>query len=214
MGKDAPGFLVDLKYYFYGKQSFMSAVTATKYITEDEYLVAEEVALEKHEYYKGEVFAMAGASFAHEDVTGNFYRTVGNFLEDKSCRIFLSNVRIQIEEYSLFTYPDLSIFCEKINFYKDRNDTATNPTVLIEVLSPSTQNYDRGDKFSLYRDLPSLKEYILISSTQVLVEHYLKQADNKWQLTVYKSKNNKITIQSINFTIEIEKLYRNVNFEA
>lgn len=192
----------------------MSVVAATKYITEEEYLDAELTALERHEYYQGEVFAMSGGSVNHESIVGATHLEVGNFLRKKPCRVFLSNLRIQIEANGLFTYPDLSIFCEQLRPYKGRKDTVTNPTVLIEVLSPSTQNYDRGDKFSLYRDLPSLKEYILISSTKVLIEHHLKQADDEWKLTIYRKKEDSLIIHSINFTTTVGAFYENVDFEV
>lgn len=192
----------------------MGAAAATKYTSEEEYLAAEETALERHEYYQGEIFAMSGGSVNHETIVGETHLAIGNFLRRKPCRVFLSNLRIQIEANGLFTYPDLSIFCEQLKPYKNRKDTVTNPTVLIEVLSPSTQNYDRGDKFSLYRDLPSLKEYILISSTKVLVEHHLKQADDQWQLNIYRNKEDSFTIHAIDFTTTIGVFYENVNFEA
>ena len=191
----------------------MSAVAAIKYITEEEYLLTEETTLERHEYYQGEVFAMSGGSINHEVIVGETHLAIGNYLRKKPCRVFLSNLRIQIEANGLFTYPDLSIFCEQLKPYKTRKDTVTNPTVLIEVLSPSTQNYDRGDKFSLYRDLPSLKEYILISSTKVLVEHHVKQADDEWKLTIYRNKGTAFTIQAIDFTTQIGVFYENVTFE-
>lgn len=191
----------------------MSTAAIAKFITEEEYLAAEETSQERHEYYKGEVFAMSGGSINHETIVGDSFFAIRSHLQKKSCRVFPSNLKIQSEATTLFTYPDLSIFCETLKPYQNRTDVATNPTVIIEVLSPSTQNYDRGDKFMLYRDLPSLKEYILISSTKILVEHYIKQADNRWQLTVYKRKEDLFTILSIDFTTEIGVFYENVNFD-
>ena len=125
----------------------MNAATVSKFITEEEYLAAEETSLERHEYYKGEVFAMSGGSINHESIVGDSYFAIRSHLQSRSCRVFPSNLKIQSEESTLFTYPDLSIFCNKIKPYKNRTDVAANPTVIIEVLSPSTQNYDRGDKF-------------------------------------------------------------------
>jgi Uma2 family endonuclease len=190
----------------------MGAVTATKYITEEEYFAAEEMSLERHEYYKGEVFAMAGASINHESIVGETHLAIGNHLRKKPCRVFLSNLKIKVKQNTLVTYPDLSIYCEEITTYKNRTDTVTNPTVLIEVLSPSTQKYDRGNKFMLYKELTSLKEYVLISSTEILVEHYLKRPDGEWQLSVYKQKDDLITIQSIDFTTAISVFYENADF--
>jgi Uma2 family endonuclease len=191
----------------------MSAIPASKYISIEDYVVAEEVALEKHEYYKGEVFAMAGAGIAHNRIVRNATTEIDNFLKGKTCEILPSDFRIYIEANSLFTYPDLTIFCEPIKTYKNRTDTATNPVVIIEVLSKSTQDYDRGSKFKLYRDLSSLKEYILISSTEVLVEKYKKQADNQWQFTAYNEGVESFAIEAIGLDIEVNTLYRGVKFE-
>jgi len=191
----------------------MSAIPASKYISIEDYLAAEETALEKHEYYKGEVFAMAGAGIAHNRIVRNATVTIGSYLEDKTCEVLPSDLRVYIEANSLFTYPDLTIFCESIKMFKNRADTANNPTVIIEVLSKSTQDYDRGSKFKLYRGLSSLKEYILIASTEVLVEKYTKQADNKWQFTAYNIVEESFAIEAIGLSIEVNSLYRGVTFE-
>jgi Uma2 family endonuclease len=192
----------------------MSAIPASKYISIEDYITAEETALEKHEYYKGEVFAMAGAGIPHNRIVRNTSTEIDNFLKGKSCEIFPSDLKIYIEANSLFTYPDLTIFCEPVKTYKNRSDVATNPIVIIEVLSKSTQDYDRGSKFKLYRDLPSLKEYILISSIEVLVEKYIKQSDNKWQFTACNKVEDKFAIESIGLDIEVNTLYRGVVFEG
>ncbi len=190
----------------------MSAAASLKYITEEEYLAAEEISLEKHEYYKGEVFVMAGASFTHNDLVRDTLISIGNFLEDKPCRIYPSDMRIHITANTLHTYPDLSIFCEPVLAYKKRTDTATNPSVIIEVLSPSTEDYDRGGKFKLYREISSLKEYILISSTQILIEKYSYQSDGEWKFNEYKKGEDILTIQSIDFKISLTTIYRKVKF--
>lgn len=191
----------------------MSAVSTSKFISIEDYLAAEEVALEKHEYYKGEIFAMAGASIPHNRLVRNTLVSIGSYLEGKTCEIFPGDLKIHIEANSLFTYPDLSIFCDPIKTYTNRNDVATNPVVIIEVLSKSTQDYDRGSKFKLYRDLPSLKEYILISSLEVLVEKYVKQTGNKWQFTAYNKAEEIFSIEAIGLSIEVNSTYRGVTFE-
>ena len=191
----------------------MGATPAIKFISIEEYLFAEEISLEKNEYYKGEIFAMAGASISHNSIVGNSLIEIGGFLRDKSCRVFPSDLRIQIEANTLFTYPDLTIFCNEIEKFENRNDTAVNPTVIIEVLSKSTQEYDRGTKFNLYRQLSSLNEYIMISSTEVLVERYVKQSDNEWLFTSYNTTEDFFMIKSIGLSVAVKTLYRNVNFE-
>ena len=191
----------------------MGATPVIKFISIEEYLFAEEISLEKNEYYKGEIFAMAGAAVAHNRVVRNTLVSVGGYLQDKSCEIFPSDLRIHIEANTLFTYPDMSIFCEQLKMYNNRSDTAVNPTVIIEVLSKSTQEYDRGTKFNLYRQLSSLNEYIMISSTEVLVERYVKQSDNEWLFTSYNTTEDFFMIESIGLSVAVKNLYRNVNFE-
>lgn len=202
-----------LKVLFLHKAIIMSAAVALQYISIEDYLAAEEIALEKHEYYKGEVFAMAGASIKHNRVVRNAQTEIDSFLKNKSCEVFPSDVRIHIEANTLFTYPDLTIFCDPVKLFGKRTDTATNPTVIIEVLSPSTQDYDRGSKFLLYRNLESLQEYILISSTQMLVEKYTRQSGNEWHFAEYKNATDEFTIQAIGFAVTVGTLYRNVNMD-
>ena len=191
----------------------MSAATAVQFISIEDYLNAEEISTEKHEYYKGEIFSMAGAAVAHNRVVRNTQTAIDNYLLDKSCEIFPSDLRIHVEASTLFTYPDLTIFCEEPKLYNNRSDTALNPTVVIEVLSKSTQEYDRGTKFNLYRQITSLKEYIMISSTEVLIEKYVKQSDNEWLFTSYSRVEDSFMIEAIGLTVGIKILYRNMEFE-
>ncbi len=190
----------------------MNAAPILKY-TAEEYLELEEASLEKNEFYKGEIFAMAGASIEHNQIVRNAMVNIGKFLEDKKCQIFPSDLRIHSITNSLYTYPDLSIICNDIETIGKRKNTVTNPTVLIEVLSATTQDYDRGAKFKLYRDIESLKEYILISSLETLVEKYHKQVDGSWVLHEYKSETDTFTIASIDLLLTVKDLYRNVDFE-
>ena len=175
----------------------------------------EEKSLEKHEFYKGEIFAMAGASIPHNQITRNALSAVDEFLRKSGkCQIFPSDLKIHSLGNSLYTYPDLSIICGEIETLGKNKSVVTNPSVLIEVLSKSTQDYDRGGKFKLYRDIPSLKEYILISSFQTQVEKYEKQTDGKWLFQEYKSENDLLKINSIDFEISIKEFYRNVIFDS
>ena len=190
----------------------MNAEPILKY-TAEEYLELEETSLEKNEFYKGEIFAMAGASIPHNQIVANSLIEIGNYLKDKKCRIFPSDLKIHAFTNSLFTYPDLSIVCGKIETLLNKKDIVTNPTVLIEVLSETTQDYDRGAKFKLYRDIESLKEYILISSLETLVEKYDKQTDGSWVLHEYKSETDAFKITSIDLLVTVKDLYRDVDFE-
>ncbi|MES2774503.1 MAG: Uma2 family endonuclease [Bacteroidota bacterium] len=181
--------------------------------TLEEYMEMEEKSLEKHEFYQGEIFAMEGASIAHNQITSNAHIAIGSFLSDRGkCNIFQSDLKIHSSVNSLFTYPDLSIVCGKIETLEKHKDIVTNPSVLVEVLSESTQDYDRGGKFKLYRDIASLKEYIIISSTEMLVEKYDKQADGSWVLHVYGEADT-FEIGSVEMQMPVKVLYRNVAFE-
>ena len=191
----------------------MNAAPILKYSIAD-YLQSEENALEKHEFYQGEIFAMAGASIPHNQIAKNtLYNIESHLRKTDKCQIFPGDLKIHCEANSLFTYPDLSIVCSKIETLENHRDIVTNPTVLIEVLSKSTQDYDRGGKFKLYRDRPSLKEYFLISSLEILVEKYSKQTDGSWVLQEYKTEFDLFAIASIDMQIEVKDLYRNVEFE-
>lgn len=182
------------------------------YISTEEYLAEERAALEKHEYYKGEVFAMSGASLEHNIISRNMMVFVGGKLKGKACQPFGSNLRIHIPPNTLFTYPDLTIFCDKPVLTDNSFDTALNPVVIIEILSPSTRNYDMGIKFMLYRDIETLKEYILIDSEAVYVQKHLRQPDNSWVLTEIKKIQEALHIHTIELSIPLTEIYEGVSF--
>jgi len=145
------------------------------------YLEQERLSDTKHEFYNGEIFAMSGASFAHNVITGNLVRELGNKLKNRPCRVLPSDQRVQLRDG--YAYPDVSVVCGKPEFYD--KDNLTNPQVIIEVLSPSTADYDAGGKFARYRQLPSLLEYILVAQDRAHVMHYVKQAEHQWTLYEY-----------------------------
>lgn len=183
-----------------------------KFITEAAYLEAERVALDKHEYFKGEIFAMSGASLAHNEISINCVFELKNKLKGKPCQPYGSDLRVHIPLNSLFTYPDISIYCGEVETIDDKFDTATNPSVIIEILSPSTRNYDLGQKFALYREIETLKEYILIDSEKVNVLKYSKNDDDSWLLVEYKSMDDFITINVAGIEIQVKDIYENVKF--
>jgi Uma2 family endonuclease len=190
----------------------MSAVPAPKFYSIEEYLLLEEEAEEKHEYYQGEIFAMAGATIPHNQVVRNTLTAIDNFLRGKSCQVFPSDLKIWCEKHSLFTYPDISIVCGDPEVLNNRNDVISNPSVIIEVLSAKTQNYDRGNKFKYYRSLPSLKEYILISSMEILIERYSRLSTGFWHLRELTNPDDSFLIEAIDFSCPLMDLYRNVHF--
>ena len=173
----------------------------------EEYLEMENASSEKHEYYKGEVFAMSGAKLTHNIITKNLLISLAIKLKGKSCRPFGSDQRIHIEANTLFTYPDISIICGDIITRNNDDYNVINPTVLIEVLSPSTKNYDRGEKFKLYRDIPTLKEYVVVDSESMHIEIFRLNANYHWELEEYTKDAESILIQSINTPLSLAEFY-------
>ncbi len=180
------------------------------FVSPEEYLATERAAQQKHQYFKGEVLAMSGASIAHNGIFHNVYGQLFNHLKGKDCKPYGSDLRIHIPENSLFTYPDISIICGPPVITDEVADTVTNPTIIIEILSKSTADYDRGGKFSLYRSIPSLKEYILIDSTQISVEVFTKQDNQHWLLTEYKQMNETLLIQTIGLSLSLGQIYEDI----
>ena len=177
-----------------------------KNITEKEYLDAERLATEKHEYFEGEIFAMSGASRFHNRIFRNIFGDIASYLKGKKCTIYGSDSRVYIPENTLYTYPDSIIVCGKEEYLDEQFDTLLNPTVIIEILSPSTRNYDRGTKFKLYRDISSLREYILIDSQEVSVEQYFKNGSDVWTLSEFEKLDNFLKIETIDFKIGLSDI--------
>ena len=176
-------------------------------LTIEEYLDFENASDEKHEYYQGEIFAMSGPKITHNIIAGNFYGNIKQHLKGKPCRPFNSDQRIYIPQNTLFTYPDISIICGEI-ISKDNDEwNVLNPSVIIEVLSPSTKSYDRGDKFKLYRDIASLKEYILVDSESILVEAFKVNNEGRWELEEYKLSEKILLIATVQLSIPLVEIY-------
>lgn len=186
--------------------------TAEKYYSIEEYLKIERADTEKHEYYKSEIFAMSGATLRHNRIQMNFVVAVGNYLKGKTCDIFGSDLRVHIPHNTLFTYPDALIVCDKPELLDNQFDTILNPTVIVEILSKSKQNFNRRNKFKLYRDIPSLREYILINSEAFGVEHYTKQTDATWVLEEVSQPSAVLHVSSISFSLPLTELYNGVVF--
>ncbi len=189
------------------------ATPVLNYISGQDYLEAERKAFEKHEYYKGEIFAMSGASFPHNKVFSKLFGALAWKLKGKRCTPYGSDLRIHIPSNTLYTYPDISIICGEIESTDDKFDIATNPSVVIEILSASTRDYDKGSKFTLYRAIETLKEYILVDATGISVEKFIRHADNSWQLTEYKLLTDNFSISTVNINISLTDIYEGVKFE-
>ena len=161
----------------------MSALAKT-HLTEEQYLIIERAAATKSEFYDGEMFAMAGARENHMLIITNLTRELSNQLRRRPCRVYANDMRVKVEPSGLYTYPDLVALCQPPRFLDERRDTLLNPQVIIEVLSDSTEAYDRGDKAVFYRRSPSLTDYLLVSQKRPHLEHYRRQADQHlWTLT-------------------------------
>ena len=148
-------------------------------ISPEEYLAAERASEAKHEYLAGEVFAMVGASWEHNLIVTNLVRELSGQLKDRPCRVYASDMRVGVEVADLYAYPDIMISCSDDHFADTHFDTLLNPTVVIEVLSPSTEAYDRGEKFAHYRRLESLTNYLLVSQNRRRIEHFHREADGR-----------------------------------
>ena len=181
--------------------------------TIEEYLQMERASDVKHEYYQGEIFAMAGASPRHSFISSNLITELHNRLKTSPCFPHGSDMRIHIPENTLFTYPDISIICGDINTFDKDKDTAIQPIILIEILSKSTRNYDRGGKFKLYRDIPTLKEYMLVDSEIINVEIWRLNERNHWELEEYKNLKDIVTLPAINVSISMEEIYARTRLE-
>jgi len=181
----------------YGKQKF----------TIEEYLQMERASQQKHEYFNGEIFAMSGAGRRHNVIFRNLYGELAYRLRGKPCQPYGSDLRIHIPENTLYTYPDISIICRDIVTDDKDDDTVIQPSLLIEILSPSTKDYDRGTKFKLYRDIPTLKEYVLIDSEAVNVEIFRINDIGHWQLEEFKTADEVLNLTAIDFQITLSKIY-------
>ena len=192
----------------------MSAIVKPKWLSYAEYLERERVAATKNEYYAGEIIAMAGGSRRHNSITGNIFAALYTKLTHASCRPFLSDQRIRISQLDLGTYPDLSVVCGELEGDMVDPEAITNPCVLVEVLSPSTESYDRGKKFDFYRQIDSLEEYVLVSQQEPIVERFKRQPNGDWLLTVYKGLEATLNLTSIQTDLQLQDIYRFVDWSA
>lgn len=191
------------------------SVEPTKKLLPKEYLEIERRSEFKSEYWHGEMFAMAGASEAHNLLVTNVVIELGSQLKGRSCKLYPNDMRVRIPRSPSYKYPDVTVVCGKAQFEDDRHDTLLNPTVIIEVLSPSTEAYDRGKKFGEYRTVDSLREYLLISQDKPLIERYVRQEGTPfWLLSEAGGVENRIEITSVECSLELAEVYDKVEFES
>lgn len=177
------------------------------YVTPEEYLERERLAKEKSEYIDGEIVAMAGGTPRHTLIAMNFAIFVGHQLRASTCRIFGADLRVCVRWGSLITYPDVTVVCGKAEYTDEKRDTVTNPRLIVEVLSPSTRNYDRNEKASLFRMVPSLREFLLIEQETVEVDHWRRLPDGSWVMTTVRDPAVTLHLESIGCELPIAEIY-------
>jgi Uma2 family endonuclease len=185
-----------------------------RYFTPEEYLALERKAEYKSEYVDGEIFAMSGASETHNVIAGNVFASLHTQFRGRPCRAYTSDMRVNVRPGKVYTYPDVVAVCGEPLFHDTYKDMLVNPTVIVEVLSPSTEAYDRGDKSLRYRQLASIQEYVLVSQEQPHVEHYVRQPDNQWLLTETSDLGAIVKLASIDCTLRLAEVYDKVEFGA
>lgn len=182
-------------------------------LTYQEYLARERSASSKSEFYRGQIFAMAGGSVRHNTISGNVFASLRSQLRGTTCRPFNSDQRIRIPANGLATYPDVSVVCGEFDVDAEDVDAITNPVVIFEVLSTTSESYDRGKKFDFYRQLESLREYILISQEEAQVERFVRQDDGSWNLTLFKGLESELKLQSLG-SLALAVIYEDVVFSS
>ena len=185
----------------------MTMQVPTKTYSPEEYLELETAAEYRSEYCDGQIIPMAGGTTNHNQISLNLSSALNFALRGTSYDVFMSDLRLWIPNCRLYTYPDVMVVPTPLVFAENRQDTIVNPLTIAEILSDSTEKYDRGDKFRMYRTIPSFKEYLLISQTAMQVEKFTKNDSNQWVLSEYAGKNAQITFDSFEFTISLEELY-------
>ena len=177
------------------------------YYTETDYLTFEEGSETKNEYFDGQIYAMAGASAKHSVITVNILSELRTQLRKKNCTVYGSDMRIKVNETGLYTYPDISVACEDRKLIGDKTNTLLNPVVIVEVLSDSTESYDRGAKFEHYRQLSSLKEYVLVSQNDKKLEKFSRNSNGKWELSETTNEVTELDLPSIGCKLSIDEIY-------
>jgi Uma2 family endonuclease len=187
--------------------------TDKQYYTPEEYLTLEEKATEKHEYRDGEIALMPGGTTNHNQIAGNFYRQFPLKIQNQDYYVYINDVRLWIAQYRIFTYPDVMVIKGKPMYGGKGTSNVTNPLIIVEVLSQSTRDYDRTDKFQYYRSIPEFREYILIDQYRFYVSQYFKQEDGKWIFNDYQGEDSVLKLACDEFEISFQDLYARVDFE-
>ena len=184
------------------------------FLTPEQYLEIERKAEFKSEYYQGEMFLMSGAREAHNLIVMNASGELRQQLRARPCRNYMNDMRVRVNATGLYTYPDVTAVCGEPQFLDETRDTLLNPNLIVEVLSPSTEAYDRGRKFEHYRSVESVTEYLLVSSERVSAELYTRQPDGRWLLTAATRMEDSLDLQSVGVHLALADLYEKVDLPA
>lgn len=189
----------------------MATAISTARVSAEEYLIYERAALEKHEYFNGRIWQVPPASLAHCTITGNLAGEPGNRLRIRSHRVYLSQMRLRCPS-GLFTYPDVIVGDGRPEFADEHRDILSNPLILIEVLPPSTEAYDRGKKFDHYMTIESLKEYVLVSQDRSSISHFERQEDGHWLLASITQMEQSLALPTVNVSLPLAEIYDKIEF--
>jgi Uma2 family endonuclease len=190
------------------------ALQQKKTYTPSAYFHFKESAQEKHEYENGEIFAMSGGTFLHGLIGGNILTALNNALLGRNCFTLGSDVKVDVKEYDSFVYPDAMVICGKVEFTEGRRDVVKNPVLIVEVLSESTESYDRGRKFKKYQSLPSFRQYVLVSQTEPIIETFFRQDDQHWLYTLTEGLEAAIQLRTIDGRIKLSDVYQWVDWAS
>lgn len=180
-------------------------------ISPEEYLAAEETSRDKHEYWFGETYMMAGTSINHNQIVNNTFKAFDRKLEGRPCRVFTSEIRLRSPKEAVYVYPDVMVICGEIEIDPRQHDTVMNPQVIVEVWSDSTRDYDRGEKFKMYRKIPSLREYVMIDQSSPYIEHYRRDG-HFWVLETIEEMEAILRLRSLDCEIDLKEIYRQVEW--
>ncbi|MGC1247062.1 MAG: Uma2 family endonuclease [Spirulinaceae cyanobacterium] len=185
-----------------------------QYYTPEEYLELETAAEYRSEYIDGQIIPMAGGLPNHNRIAGNLYAGLNYAFRGKPYYAFINDLRVWIPDYRVYTYPDVMIIANNLEYAQGRRDTVVNPVAIAEVLSDSTEKYDRGEKFRMYRTIPTLKEYILINQKEMHLEQFVQNQQGQWLFNDYEGEATVLKLTSVEFSIPLLELYDKVNFET
>lgn len=191
----------------------VTQIKTEKPYSPEEYLSLEVESEEKHEYINGKIISMASTNPNHNKIAGNFYAALNFGLKRQPYQVFITEQRLWIPTQQIYIYPDVMVIEGELQFQEGRRDTLTNPLIIVEVLSKSTEGFDRGKKFAAYRTIPTLKEYILIDQYTMQIEQFTKTESGQWLLSDYRGEDSKLSLKFIDFEITLADLYDKVNFD-